>query len=135
MPRSSANGPALEVINDPRWVDHVLGPTIAGRANEIYRLRGNMPAGSIAQAILGTVRSIITPTPFGRWFAAGVVSDGSYEVPRGVVFGFPLQTADGKTWSIVPNLYLDETGRRRIAANVAEIQHEATAVNDLLGTI
>ncbi len=127
--------PALEVINDPEWVTDVLGPTIARRPDEIYGLRGSMPAGSIAQAILGTVRSIVTPTPYGRWFTAGVVSDGSYEVPRGLVFGFPLITADGKGWSIVPNHYLDETARQRIAANVAEIQHEATAVNDLLGTI
>ena len=127
--------PALEAIHDPDWVEHVLGPTIAGRNDEIYRLRGAMPAGSIAQAVLGTVRSIVTPTPYDRWFCAGVVSDGSYEVPRGLVFGFPLITADGRTWSIVPNHYLDETARQRIAANVAEIQHEATAVNDLLGTI
>jgi malate dehydrogenase len=127
--------PALEVINDPEWVNHVLGPMIAGRADEIYGLRESMPAGSIAQAILGTVRSITTPTPFGRWFAAGVVSDGSYEVPRGLVFGFPLFTADGRTWSIVENCYLDEAARQRIAANVAELEHETTAVNDLLGRI
>jgi malate dehydrogenase len=127
--------PALEVINDPEWVGKILGPTVAQRPDEVYRLRGTMPAGSIAQAILGTIRSIITPTPFGRWFAAGVVSDGSYEVPHGLVFGFPLITTDGQTWSIVPNHYLDETARQRLAANVAEIQHEATAVNDLLGTI
>ncbi len=127
--------PALEVINDAHWVEHVLGPSIAGRNDDIYRLRGAMPAGAIAQAILGTVRSIVTPTPFERWFCAGVVSDGSYEVPRGLIFGFPLTTADGQTWSIVPNCYLDETARQRIAANVAEIQHETTAVNDVLGAI
>lgn len=127
--------PALEMINDPAWVEDVLGPTVAGRNDEIYRLRNAMPAGSIAQAILGTVRSIVTPTPYERWFCAGVVSDGSYEVPRGLVFGFPLTTADGTTWSIVPNCYLDEIARQRIASNVAEIQHEATAVNDVLGAI
>jgi malate dehydrogenase len=127
--------PALEVINDRHWVDQVLVPTITGRNDEIYRLRGAMPAGSIAQAVLGTVRSIITPTPFERWFCAGVVSDGSYEVPRGLVFGFPLTTADGQTWSIMPNCYLDEAARQRIQANVAEIQHEASAVNDVLGAI
>jgi malate dehydrogenase len=126
---------ALEVINDRHWVDEVLGRTIAGRNDEIYRLRGAMPAGSIAQAILGTVRSIITPTPFERSFCAGVVSDGSYEVPRGLVFGFPLTTSDGRTWSIVPNCYLDEAARQRIAANVSEIQHETTAVTDVLGAI
>jgi malate dehydrogenase len=134
-PARIGDRPALEVIGDPRWVEDVLGPTIAGRNDEIFGLRGAMPAGSIAQAILGTVRSIVTPTPYERWFCAGVVSDGSYEVPRGLVFGFPLVTADGHTWSIVPNHYLDEIGRQRIAANVAEIQHETSVVNDLLGTI
>jgi malate dehydrogenase len=126
---------ALEVIHDPQWVERQLGPAIVGRNDEIYRLRGAMPAGSIAQAVLGTVRSIVTPTPYERWFCAGVVSDGSYEVPRGLVFSFPLITADGRDWSIVPNCYFDETARQRIAANVAEIQHETTAVNDLLGSI
>lgn len=127
--------PALEVINDPHWVENILGPTISGRNDEIYRLRGALPAGSIAQAILGTVRSIVTPTPYGRWFCAGVVSNGSYEVPRGLVFSFPLSTADGREWSIVPNNYLDEVARQRIAANIAEIQHDTTAVSDLLGSI
>ncbi len=81
--------PALDVIQDPQWVSN-LGSTIARRTEEIYRLAGMMPAGSIAQAILGTVRSITSPTPYGRVFSAGVVSDGSYDVPRGLVFGFPL---------------------------------------------
>lgn len=126
---------ALEVINDPHWVENVLGPTIAGRNDELFRPHGTMPAGSIAQAILGTGRSIVTPTPYERWFRAGVVSDGSDEVPRGLVFGFPLITADGKDWSVVPNHYLDEASRQRIAPGMAEIQHESTAVNDLLGTI
>jgi malate dehydrogenase len=86
--------PALEVINDENWVQS-LSPTIASRPEEIFNLRGTMPAGSIAQAILGTVRAIVTPTPFERWVTVGVVSDGSYEVPRGLVFSFPLVTADG----------------------------------------
>ncbi len=102
---------ALEVLDDTDWVKTVLIPTIAKRPDEIFRLKGTMPAGSIAQAILGTVRSIMTPTPFERWFNAGVVSDGSYEVPRGLVFSFPLFTADGKDWSIVPNYYLDDDAR------------------------
>jgi malate dehydrogenase len=126
---------ALEVINDEHWVKKVLAPTIAKRPDEIFRLKGNTPAGSIAQAILGTVRSIVTPTPFDRWFSAGVVSDGSYEVPRGLVFGFPLITADGKGWSIVQNYYLDEDARAALSLNISELEHEASAVSNLLGAI
>ena len=134
-PAQIGDRPVLEVINDEKWVTNVVPATIAQRPDEIFRLKGTMPAGSIAQAILGTVRSIVTPTPFDRWFAAGVVSDGSYEVPRGLVFSFPLITADGKNWSIVPNYYLDETARAALALNVAELEHETSAVSDLLGAI
>jgi malate dehydrogenase len=127
--------PALEVIDDTDWVQNVLGAKVADRAGEIFQLRGTMPAGSVAQAIIATVHSIITPTPYERWFAAAAVSNGSYGVPRGLVFGFPLITPDGKTWSIVEGLYLDEFARERLAANVAEIEHETSAVTDLLGAI
>jgi malate dehydrogenase len=127
--------PAQEVIDDPDWVKNVLGPTVANRAREIAELRGTMPAASIAQAILTTMRSIVTPTAFGHRIAAAVVSDGSYEVPRGLVFGFPLVTADGQTWTIAQNQYLDEPARERIAANVAELQHEASILPEILGAI
>jgi malate dehydrogenase len=127
--------PALEVINDTDWVKTVLLPSLAKRSDEIFRLKGSMPAGSISQAILNTVRSITTPTPFERWFNAGVVSDGSYEVPRGMVFSFPLITADGKDWSIVPNYYLDEHARASLARNVAELEHEMSAATEILRSL
>ncbi len=127
--------PALEAVGDPAWIKNVMEPALATRGREILKVRGSAPAGSVSQAILSTVRSITTPTPFQRWFCAGVVSDGSYDVPRGMVFGFPLITRDGGDWSIVTGLHVDETARERIAANVAELEHEAAAVSHLLGNV
>jgi malate dehydrogenase len=127
------NQPALEVIRDTAWTREVLEPAIADRAREIIRLTGGSPAGSAAQAILTTIRAITAPTPFEHWFGAGVLSDGSYGVPRGLVFGFPLSTADGKTWSISQGHYLDELAHHRIARNVAELELEASSVSHLLG--
>ena len=127
--------PALELIGDPDWIKNVMEPAVVGRDREILAIRGTTPAGSVSQAILGTIRSLTTPTPFDRWFAAGVVSDGSYGVPRGLVFGFPVLTPDGRIWSIVEGLYIDKVAGERIAANVAELEHEAAAVSHLLGKI
>ena len=95
---------------------------------------GETPAGSTAHAILATIRSITTPTPFEHWFGAGVASDGSYyEVPRGLVFGFPLQSADGRSWTIPREHYLDAQAHDRIARNVAELELEAMAVSHMIG--
>ncbi|MBX6312974.1 MAG: malate dehydrogenase [Isosphaeraceae bacterium] len=127
--------PVSEIITDRAWVREVLEPTIAHRSAEILDLCGHPPAGTIAQAVLGTIRSITTPTPFGRRICAAVVSDGSYGVPRGLIFGFPLYTEDGRSWSICQGLYLDSYALERIAANIAEIEHEAMIVSNLLGTV
>ena len=126
--------PAVQVIGDPKWSHEVFDRALADQFRGIVRRTGETPAGSTAHAILATIRAITTPTPFEHWFAAGVASDGSYyEVPRGLVFGFPLATADGKTWTVPREHYLDAQARERIARNVAELELEALAVSNLLG--
>ena len=128
--------PAVQVIGDPKWSHEVFDRALADQFREIVRRTGETPAGSTAHAILATIRAITTPTPFEHWFGAGVASDGTYyEVPRGLVFGFPLLTADGKTWTIPRGHYLDAQARERIARNVAELELEALAVSHLLGKV
>jgi malate dehydrogenase len=124
--------PAHEVIRDLDWVRDVFEPGVAGRGQKIYDLRGASPAGSVAHAILGTIRSLVTPTPYEHWFSAAVASDGSYDVPRGLVFGFPIRTEDGHTCSIVQNLFLDDHAQARIAENVTALEYDAAIVADLM---
>ncbi len=119
--------PAHEVLTDTPWIRNTLHETVGHRSQEIASLRGTSPAGTAAQAILATIRAITTPTPFNRRFGASIFSDGTaYSVPKGLVFGLPLRTEDGVNWSIVHGLYLDEWAQARIAANIAELEHEAT---------
>ncbi len=124
--------PAHEVIHDRDWVRDVFEPGVAGRGQVIHDVRGASPAASAAQAILGTVRSLTTPTPYGHWFSAGVVSDGSYGIPHGLVFSVPIRTDDGETWSVVQTHYLDGRAQARIAANAAELEQQAAIVSDFL---
>jgi malate dehydrogenase len=127
--------PAHEVIHDREWVRRGFEPTVCGRGHHILNARGAAPAASAAQAIIGAVRSIVTPTHLDHRFSMAVLSDGSYGIPRGLVFGFPLRTEDGHTWSIVPGLFHDDYALERLAQNVAELEQEATIVTDLLGAI
>jgi malate dehydrogenase len=124
--------PAPEVIQDPDWVRNVFEPTLANRGRQLLDVRGASPAGAAAEAIVGSIRAIATPTRLLHRFSAGVVSDGSYGVPRGLIFSFPLRTEDGLTWSIIPGLYLDAHAQQRLAENVAELEAEASAVTSLL---
>lgn len=120
--------PAHEVITDRNWGRNVLEPAVQQRNREIFQLRKSTPTATAVQAILGTIRSLTTPTPIHRRFGAGVASNGSYGVRQGLIFGLPLRTEDGRTWSIVPNLYLDEYAHQRIAENIQELDDEAASV-------
>jgi malate dehydrogenase len=125
--------PAPEVITDHAWFAETFVPLVAKRGSAVIKARGASSAASAANAAIDSLRSLVTPTPGDDWFSAGVVSDGSYGIPKGLVYSFPLRTTDGRTRSIVPDLPIDEQARRRLDASAAELQTERDAVKDLLG--
>ena len=99
----------------------------------MIKARGASSAASAANAALDSVRSACVPTPADDWFSAGVVSNGAYGVPAGLIYSFPLRTANGRDWSVVENLPIDDLARAKIDASAAELISERDAVKDLLG--
>jgi len=124
--------PATEVITDHAWLADTFIPTVAKRGAAVIKARGASSAASAANAALDSVRSAVTPTT-DDWFSAGVVSDGSYGIPSGLIYSFPLRTNDGRNWSIVGGLPIDDDARKRLDASAAELVAERDAVKDLLG--
>ena len=99
----------------------------------MIKARGASSAASAANAALDSVRSLHVPTPPGDWFSAGVVSDGSYGIPAGLIYSFPLVSKGDGNWSIVQGLPIDDDARKRLDASAAELISERDAVKDLLG--
>jgi malate dehydrogenase len=124
--------PAPEMIQDEAWLRGAFIDTIQKRGSEIIKSRGLSSAASAATAIITTVRALRTPTPPGEFFSAAVVSDGSYGVPKGVVFSFPL-VSDGKNWKIVNSIEHDVFAWQKIHETLAELQDEKEQVENLLG--
>ena len=58
------------------------------------------PALSAAGAICDHVRDWLLGSPRGDWVSMGVASDGSYGVPPGLFFSFPVTCQHG-SWQIV----------------------------------
>jgi malate dehydrogenase len=112
------------------WLESTFIPTVAKRGAAIIEARGSSSAASAANAAIDHVHSWTHGTPAGNWVSAGVVSDGSYGVPEGLVSSFPV-TSDGTDWSIVQGLELNEFSRGKIDASVAELAAERDAVREL----
>jgi malate dehydrogenase len=125
-----AGRPATDVVADPRWVEDVFIPAVAQRGAAIIEARGQSSAASAANAALDHVHSWVNGTPAGDWTSAGIVSDGSYGVPEGLISSFPV-TSEGGEWHIVHGLEIDEFSRARIGASVAELVEERAAVRAL----
>ncbi len=125
--------PATEVISDRPWFTETFVPTVAKRGSAVIKARGASSAASAANAIVDSLRSATFPTRGDDWFSAGVVSDGGYGIPAGLIYSVPLRTADGKTLTVVKDVPIDDESRARLDASAAELQAERDAVKDLLG--
>jgi malate/lactate dehydrogenase len=54
-----------------------------------------------------------------------VASDGSYGIPQGVVYSFPVRIDHGtKDWSIVQGLNIDDFSREKMNATLKELEEE-----------
>ena len=125
--------PVPEVIADREWLEGEFVTSVQKRGAAIIAARGLSSAASAANALIDHVHSLLHPTPPGGWHSVCVKSDGSYDVPEGLISSFPLRTDGHGGWEIVAGLELDDFLRERIAASASELEHERELVSDLLG--
>src|SRR3954449_11195048 len=123
---------AAEAIGDEGWLKETFIPAVQQRGAAIIKARGSSSAGSAANAIVDTVRSLTTDTADGDWHSVAVCSDGSYGVDEGLICSFPIRSRGGK-WEIVKDVPLNEFSKAKFDASVAELKEEKSMVAELLG--
>ena len=122
--------PASEVIDDQRWLEEDFIPTVQQRGAAIIEARGASSAASAANAAIDHVRDWASGTPAGDWVSVALPSDGSHDVPEGLISSFPC-TSDGDRWQIVQGLEHNAFSRNRIDVSVAELAAERATVSEL----
>jgi malate dehydrogenase len=122
---------AVELV-DPAWVKDDFIPTVQQRGAAIIKARGASSAASAASAALDHVYDWVHGTPEGDWVSMGIPSDGSYGIPPGVVYSYPV-TCQGGDYQIVQGLEIDDFSRERMDATDRELREEAAAIAELLG--
>jgi malate dehydrogenase len=123
--------PATEAITDESWLKGEFIATVQQRGAAIIKARGASSAASAANAVVDSVRSIVTPTATGDWHSVCVYSDGSYGVAEGLISSFPVRS-NGQKLEIVQGLSINEFSRSRIDATVNELKEERSLVSELL---
>jgi len=121
---------AATLVNDETWMRETFIPTVAKRGAAIIKARGLSSAASAGTAAMDHMRNWVQGTPAGDWVSMSVPSDGSYDVPAGLISSFPCTCLNGE-YSIVQGLPINDFSRKMIDASVAELIDERDAVRSL----
>jgi len=120
------------LINDKSWIEKDFLQIVQQRGKAIIDARGASSATSAANAAIDTVKATLSETAEDDWFSAAVMSDGSYNVPEGIIFGFPLRANSSGKISIVQNLPISEYAQDKIDLTTQELLDEKKDISDLL---
>jgi malate dehydrogenase len=123
--------PVFDVISDHGWLKGKFIETVQKRGAAVIEARGASSAASAANAVVDSVVSVRTPTPWGDWHSLAVMSHGEYGVPEGLQFGFPVRS-DGEHWEVVPDLQHDDDAWDHIKKTTQELLQERDMVKELV---
>jgi len=129
LSHATAAGRPVREILDECWVRNEFISRVANRGAEIIEVRGSSSVGSAASATIDHVFDWVNGSG-GRWTSVALPSNGSYDVPEGLVSSFPAESVDG-AWRIVDGLDIDAFSRDRIDASLRELVTEREQVQSL----
>jgi malate dehydrogenase len=131
LSRATVAGKAAFEMIDRAWYEEQYIPRVAKRGAEIIEARGASSAASAANAALEHMRDWVLGTPPGDSVSMGISSDGSYGIEAGLMYSFPV-TCEGGSYSVVPNIPIDDFSRARMDASAAELVEERAAIQKIL---
>lgn len=115
--------PVRELVADDDWLRGDFITTVQQRGAAIIKARKLSSALSAASSACDHIRDWVLGTPEETWVSMGVFSDGSYNVPAGLIYSFPVTCVNGE-WSIVQGLPIDEFSRKKLDATAEELTEE-----------
>ena len=128
---AKVNGESITDKVDEAWLQEEFVSTVAKRGKAIINARGKSSAASAASAAIDHMAAWFHGTKEGEVVSMAIPSDGSYGVPQGLIFSFPVTIKDGE-WSIVQGLEHNDYAKAKIEATAQELIEERDAVSDLL---
>lgn len=62
----------------------------------------------------------------------GVCTDGSYGIPEGIVYSYPVTIGQNQEWKIVQGLPIDDFSREKMDATASELLQEKESCQSFL---
>jgi len=130
--QATVGGKAAKDLVDQNWYADEYIPRVAKRGAEIIAARGASSAASAANGAIEHIHDWVMGTADDDWTSMAVPSDGSYGIPEGLMYSFPVHCKGGD-YEIVQGLDIDDFGQDRMDITRKELEEERDAVKELVG--
>jgi malate dehydrogenase len=121
-----------ELLTDQDWVESVFIPTVQKRGAAVIEARGLSSAASAANSAISHMHDWMLSSHHNDWVTMSVPSDGSYGIPEGVIYGFPVTCKNGH-YKIVQGLSISSLVHKHMEESYGELIEERDHVKNLLG--
>jgi malate dehydrogenase len=118
-----ADKSVADAVGDAGYLTGAFVETVQKRGAAVISARKMSSAMSAAKAASDHMRDWFQGTAPGEYVSMGVISDGSYNVPKDLIYSFPVEIKN-KQWSIVQGLKVDDFARGKLDATAKELQEE-----------
>jgi malate dehydrogenase len=129
---ATVQGKAAKGLVEQKWIEEYFIPTVQQRGAAVIKARGSSSAASAASAALDHMRTWFSGSAEGDWVSMGVPADGSYGIPEGIIYSYPV-ICRGGDYQIVQGLAIDDFSRQRMTLTDKELREERDGVKELLG--
>ncbi len=128
--QATVGGKAAKDLVDQNWYADDYIPRVAKRGAEIIAARGASSAASAANGAIEHIHDWVMGTADDDWTSMAVPSDGSYGIPEGLMYSFPVRCKGGD-YEIVQGLEIDDFSQARMDITQTELEEELDAVKGL----
>src|SRR5271156_6244564 len=122
--------PALAEVGES-WFKQTFIPTVQQRGAAVIKARGSSSAASAASAAVDHMHDWVLGSREMDWVSMAVPSDGSYDIPEGAIYSYPVTCKGGK-YTIVKGLQIDAFSRDKMLLTHRELSEERDGVKDLI---
>lgn len=127
---ATVSGRPVKDLVSQEWIEKEFIPQVAQRGAAIIQARGASSAASAANAALGHMRDWAIGKSFD-WLSMAVPSIGSYGIPEGIVYSFPVHVGGGQ-YTIAQGVTIDDFSRKMMQATLKELEEERDAVAEMM---
>jgi len=115
---------ARDQLQDDSWVNNDFISIVQKRGAAVIAARKLSSAMSAAKAICDHMRDWWFGTKDDKWVSMGIISDGSYDIEKGLMYSFPVRIGADRSWQVVQGLELSDFSKEMMEKTKLELQEE-----------